>query len=342
MPKAALSKTARIVRTLSIGGATQDLFVSLPKESVHVHENRDSIVLPLGDKIRVSDVTETTGGGAANTSVGLSRLGCDAAFCGVIGSDQWGERLLATLKSEKVETCCATVVEDETSSFSIVMRAGSGERVILYESGTNAHLHDATFDKDHARSVDWIYVNRLHDQSMMIVDDLLEVLAAKPSIGLTWNPGGTQIRAGMRDPQSAMLLPSVTLLLLNREEALEFTGAADVDAAIALLLSAGVKIACVTDGARGSVASDGKVSVHCSTLQNAEIVDTTGAGDAFGTGMTWALAQGYDLPTSLRTGTINSTSVLGAVGAQAGLLTDTEIRHRLSGSSLDVHVREIL
>ena len=49
-----------------------------------------------------------------------------------------------------------------------------------------------------------------------------------------------------------------------------------------------------------------------------------GAGDAFGTGATWALLRGFDLKTMLQAGTINATSVVGVVGAAVAIMKDTE------------------
>jgi len=66
---------------------------------------------------------------------------------------------------------------------------------------------------------------------------------------------------------------------------------------------------------------------------------TCGAGDAFGTGATWALLQGFSLPEALRAGSINAASVVGTIGAQAGLLTNTDMKQRLISESL--HVDEV-
>ncbi|MBP9850606.1 MAG: carbohydrate kinase family protein, partial [Candidatus Peribacteraceae bacterium] len=103
--------------SLSIGGATYDLFLTMDESA---KKQEDNIVLAAGGKLRVKRVTETCGGGACNTAIGLSRLGISAGFCGVVGSDQWGEKLLRTMKEEGVSVTSATVVEHETSSFSII------------------------------------------------------------------------------------------------------------------------------------------------------------------------------------------------------------------------------
>jgi sugar/nucleoside kinase (ribokinase family) len=101
------------------------------------------------------------------------------------------------------------------------------------------------------------------------------------------------------------------------------------------LIEAGARVVCVTDGPHGAVATDGEALYSCPSLP-CIVTDSTGAGDAFGTAMTWALLRGKDLPTALKAGTINATSVVGSVGAQKGLLTETQIQTELSRT--DIHV----
>ncbi len=301
-------------KTLSIGGATYDLFVRLPVEA---------LPLPLGAKIRVKEVMETCGGGASNTSVGLSRLGCDACFEGVLSSDLWGEKLLKNLQAEGVDTHCVTIVEDEVSSFSIILSGESGERVILYEPGTNAHLHDVTFDKHLLDDMDWVYLNHIQEGSWVIQNDIVEMLS-EADTGLTWNPGGCQLDTGIEHEENRKVLGNTDLLLLNKEEVLKFTKTNTIDDAMRMLLDAGVRNITITDGKNGTTATDGKDTFHVDVIET-EIIDTTGAGDAFGTGVTWGLLQGMALIESVKKGSINAASVVGAIGAQTGLLTETDI-----------------
>ncbi len=326
-------------RTLSIGGATYDLFVRTGKDIVCDDCEPKSLLLPVGRKIRVQEVIETCGGGAANSSVGLARLGLETSFCGIIGSDQWGERMLQNLQKEGVDVSGATVIENETSSFSIILNTDSGERVILYSTGANAHLHDATFDKDRAGRMDWLYFNHIHEKSHVIEDDIVRILSDYPRVGMTWNPGGRQLKKGMEDPGNAALLRRTGLLLLNKEEAAVFTGKSTSEDAIRVLLKAGAMHVCITDGPHGSLASDGRTLYFCGAVEGAPVTDSTGAGDAFGTGATWAIVTGLGLPIALQAGTINATSVLGSIGAQAGLLTHTEMQNRLNQSALRVEAR---
>ncbi|MDD5041236.1 MAG: carbohydrate kinase family protein [Candidatus Peribacteraceae bacterium] len=327
-------------RTMSIGGATYDLFVRLNHDALCQEGDKNMFALPLGEKVHVDEVIETCGGGASNTSVGLARLGCAALFEGVIGSDLWGERLLKNLQKEGVDTQNALIVEGEVSSFSIILSAREGERVILYTPGANAHLHKSNFDRDIAEQMDWVYLNHIQESAHDIQEDIVEILAQKrPS--LTWNPGGRQIAAGIETEMNSRLLPFTDLLLLNVEEALAFTHASTLEAALSCLLRSGARQICVTDGRKGVTGTDGKKLYQCPCDDTVEVVDTTGAGDAFGTGVTWALLKGLPFPTALKAGTLNAAGVVGAFGAQRGLLTETQLQERLLSTRLSVTDRPL-
>jgi sugar/nucleoside kinase (ribokinase family) len=326
---------------MSIGGATYDLFVQVDHETGTMPDGRAAFTLPLGDKVPVKEVVETCGGGACNTSVGLSRLGCNASFEGIVGSDQWGERLLETMRNEGTDVRYATIVEGEVSSFSLILLAKNGERVILYEPGTNEHLHKANFDREIAGQADWVYLNHIQENSSMIQDDIVGLLTQDESPRLTWNPGGYQITEGIDSPTNLRLLKYTDVLLLNDEEALKFARADSIDQALRILLKTGAKSVCITEGKNGVTAADHTNRYHCPTLPGVKVVDTTGAGDAFGTGVSWALLQSMDFPIALKAGTMNAASVVGAIGAQKGLLTEIQMKDSLKRNDLPVDVRPL-
>jgi len=321
---------------MSIGGATYDLFVQVPHEVIRRKDGEAVFALPLGQKVRVENLQESCGGGASNTAVGLQLLGCAARFEGVIGSDQWGEKLLENFTNEGVDARCATVVEGEVTSFSIVLTGTGGERIILYEPGTNAHLHKANFDIDEVAKMDWVYLNHIQEGACVLQDDIVDVLAHEHP-RLTWNPGGCQIDSGIRKKANLRLLKYTDLLLLNKEESLAFTESKTTEEAMRKLLACGVHSLCITDGGRGVLGTDGKTLYHCPCLP-VPVVEVTGAGDAFGTGITWALLTGKDFPTALKAGTINAASVVSSVGAEHGLLTEKEMLARLASENLEVQM----
>ena len=319
---------------ISIGGAAFDVFVRAPHETVT--RNGDSFIqFPLGAKIKIESEVQSCGGGAANTSVGFSRLNLHAGFCGVIGDDEWGEGIQETLQSEGVDTATAIIVEGEISSFSIIlMDPATGERTVLYSGNVNAHLRDPVLPKEELMQSKWIFLNHLSDVSGMIMDDLCEILLT-PKTKLAWNPGGSQIKNGYDQGLEKDLLRETDLLFLNKEEALAFTRTATVEEALRTLAKAGAAITCVTDGAKGAWLSDGK-TVYVSDAVQSHVVDTTGAGDAFAVGVTWGVIAGLSLPMALKAGMINASSVVGSIGTQAGLLTEKELYDRIASIELPV------
>ena len=329
----------RGLKTMSIGGATFDLFVRTAHDLIQTENKKQAILaLHLGEKIRIQDVIQTCGGGACNTAVGFARLGMDAYVSCVLGSDQWGEALLKNFHAQHVRTDCTTIVEKEHSSFSIILSAGSGERVILYSPGTNDHLHDATFDRENARNMDWIYLNHIQEESCIIQDDIIDILTSNHALRMTWNPGGCQLDMGIREKHIHKLLEYTTILLLNQEEAYRFTKTEKIDDAFRTLCRAGPEIICITQGKNGVTATDGTKQYHCQTLPDTSIIDTTGAGDAFGTGVSFAIAQGWTLPDALKAGTLNATSVVGAFGAQAGLLSAKRLHTDITQKPLAIKI----
>lgn len=318
------------LRSLSIGGATYDLFLNLKEAK----DEKGLISFPVGGKTQITKVIETCGGGAANTSVGLARLGCSASFAGILGSDQWGEAMLKTLQKEGVNVSPATIVEGEMSSFSVILTAKEGDRSILTARGVSEHLHDVTFDEEALKNVDVVYLNHLSETSCVIEDNIAAMLENSEA-HLTWNPGGCQIEQGMDAKDKRELLTHTSLLLLNKEEALAFTHTSSVPEALDRLIEAGVKVVCVTDGKNGVTAAQGSARFHC-PVAKVTVVDTTGAGDAFGVGVTWALATGLSLQKALIAGTLNGASVVSTIGAQAGLLTQTQMVQKLDQTTLTV------
>ena len=323
------SDTNGSVDITSIGGATFDVFICAP------HTISDgNIQFPLGGKIKAKCVSESCGGGATNTAVGFSRLGMNAQFCGVMADDEWGKQIQKSLQEEGVSTDAALIVEDEVSSFSVILvDEESGKRSIIYSPNVNAHICDPIFPKDTLKESKWIFLNHLTDVSCVILDDIAEIICPK-DCNFAWNPGGSQIRDGFDAKIIKDILKYTNILFLNSDEAFKFTRTDSINDALKVGINSGVKIMCITDGANGAYISDGSKTIKAETDSSTKVVDTTGAGDAFAVGVTWAIFNGMSLSDALQAGMISSASVIQHIGTQAGLLTDTEIRNRLKDSSV--------
>jgi len=89
-------------------------------------------------------------------------------------------------------------------------------------------------------------------------------------------------------------------------------------------MNMGPKTVVVTDGSKGVyVAQKDSMFFHPSV--KVDVVDTLGAGDAFGSCFVGSIARGLSIQESLKNGIVNSAAVIGHMGAKPGLLTCEEL-----------------
>src|SRR5690606_17233255 len=89
----------------------------------------------------------------------------------------------------------------------------------------------------------------------------------------------------------------------------------------------GAKLVILTMGENGAIASNGKELVEFPTLAT-EVVDTTGAGDAFWSGLYTAIVQGFTLRDALSLGFTVSAYKLKYTGAVVDLPKLGDLKHQ--------------
>lgn len=348
-------------KIFSIGGATFDVFIKTEDHSIITLKDKkgclDWIGFDYGAKVRIEEVYETFGGGAANTSVAFSRMGLDAYFIGKVGL-QYGDRVLQNLLNEGVKVDYAKKTSRDKTGFSTILNTFEGDRTVLAYAGANRHFTHRDLPDVALKTADWIFLNHIAKENSQIPQKILKILKKNPRIKLAWNPGHEQLMQGVKKWKE--LLAHTEVLLLNKEEAALFSGvpyrlagikqddpkchvklpksflppyADDVSGIIRELIKFKVKKVVVTDGRNGAQASDGKWIYFCPIVTHKR-VDTLGAGDAFGSGFVTAVALGKNLKMALKYGTLNANAVVDYFGAQKGLLTHEQLTKQLK--SLDI------
>jgi sugar/nucleoside kinase (ribokinase family) len=137
---------------------------------------------------------------------------------------------------------------------------------------------------------------------------------------------------------------------LNREEAIKFIDypvkPTDTEVMKKMFLF-GPKIIVVTNGKEGAKAYDGHNFYHIDAFNSIRKVDATGAGDSFATGFSGKLiSEGWRgennselIVEALKWGVVNSSSVLGYVGAQKGLLNSSEIEKEAKTRRFEISIK---
>lgn len=302
------------IRVVSIGAAVQDVFLHGSVFTPQTEADGDVVQeFMLGSKNEVEKVTFSTGGGATNAAVTFARQGLHSMYMGKIGNDVAGTAVLDSLHTEGVDTALVGHAEAYGTGYSCILLAPTGERTILTYRGASSH-YDLTEADFHDVEADWMYISSL-EGNFEVLEEVFSY-AARRNIKVAINPGKKELEQAERLKH---LLPSVTILSLNKEEMTQLFPADTAETA-ALAASAVVPYAVVTDGADGVVATDRHSVVFAGMYEDVPVIDRTGAGDAFCSGFTAYIAQGAPVEQAVLFASANSTSVVGRVGAKEGIL----------------------
>lgn len=319
---------------ITIGDATKDVFIfprseemQKPLSGVQINrrlEGEKFLVLEYGEKITVEDVHYDIGGTACNVAVGVSKLGLKTGIIGCVGSDSEGENVIERLENSGVDTRYLKKKKDKKTSFSTII-SYKGERTILvYHS-----FLPIDFEIPETLNTDWLYIGPQGEEYGKMYSKVIS-FAAQKNIKIALNPGSVQIKDGKAGLSS--ILRVTKILFVNKQEAQKITNVQNfthIEELARLLKKMGPEVIVITDGKNGSSAlsDEGYVKIG---LFPGDRLDSTGAGDSFSSAFLAAYIRGEKIITCLEWGAANSASVVGKIGAQDGLLTDSIIKDKIS------------
>ncbi len=307
---------------ISIGDATLDTFVELKDASIMcAGEDKEKCLLCLSyaDKIPIISLDQQIAGNAANNAIGSARLGLNAAFYSIVGSDETGGKIKSKMKKEGVSLRYLRVDKGKSSNYSVVLNYKAERTILVYHLLREYSLPQFSLTK-------WIYYTSVGKNHIKLNNQIVS-FTKKNGTKLGYNPGTHQINRGLETMKSLLKLTEV--LFVNKQEAESLVGKhAGVKPLLSTLYKYGPKAVVITDGSRGSYACDGK-EFWAMGVFPIKVVEMTGAGDAFSTGFMASLVSGNSIQDALRWGTANSASVITKVGPQAGLLKKSEMKQWL-------------
>jgi len=359
-------------KILTIGGATQDVFLSFGKTdfmSLIKHDAVSSyLMFESGEKLEVDGLNLLTGGGSTNSATSFKRLGFDSAsFCN-LGKDCYGNAVLEDLQKEGIDTSFVNLTDEHNTGVSFILNTPRGDRTILAYRGANGFLSLEKLTVNAIKKCKQLYITSLSNDSAKLLPEISKI-AKQANVPIAINPGISQLAKGMRTLRES--LKYIDILILNSSEAQTFMLALveldeeykkvlesnpsqnpcsintqDEDpylmhAPIAYenfyfrlsrffkeALDLGPKIVVVTNGCNGVYVATDKDNVLFHPSIKTKVTCTVGAGDAFGSCFVASLLLGDSVEQALKNGMINSSSVLGSLGAKAGLLGLEELRSR--------------
>lgn len=263
-------------------------------------------------------VTELAGGSAANTAVGLTSLGGRAAFIGRIGNDEFGRIFKHDITGIGVSfTAPNSTLSGKETSRSLVLVTPDGNRTMLTLLGCSADFHQGLLDPTVIEDARFVLLEGyLFDQPEAKVALSRAVAIAKRAgrrVALTLSDDACVNRH--RAEFFALIRSGIDLLIANEREIKALFESSQFDTIISL---AGRLVAtcALTCSGRGSVVISRGEAMIVPAEQLKRIVDTTGAGDLYASGLIFGLARGMDIRASGRLASFAAAEIIGQIGAR--------------------------
>ena len=247
----------------------------------------------------ITSETDTPGGSAANTIVGLARLGCSTSIIGKIAEDDEGDLIEYNLAVNGVYTNNLIYSESGSTGKCIGFVDKNGERCLYISPGVNDDIKIGEINPLNIMRCKIMHYTSFVGDSFNTQIELLEKLSKETL--LSFDPGMLYVEKGFDELKP--ILERTDILLINESE-LRLLCNNDYDDLKELtlgLLDLGIDTVVVKQGSKGVFAINNSQECFVEAYE-CEVVDTTGAGDSFNSGFLYSFLKGYDLEKSCRIG----------------------------------------
>lgn len=324
---------------ICFGSATIDNFIDT-FDRKHLTEAQKKmrykhmISYSTGDKILIREMNTSIGGGGTNTALTFKRFNHTTAYCGAIGNDSNALIIKDYLKKQGIDFVGHTV--EDNSGYSVILDSIEHDRTILTYKGSNDKLSLKKLDLEKFSGAKLFYFSSLLNGSFETQKKILQ-LAEQYHIKVAFNPSSYQACQGHEALKD--VLSKTNYLILNKEEAQDLAKTENPHHRELLILLkkylAKESTVIITDGKSGAYAYDGFKAYHI--IPNPlQVVESTGAGDAFASGFMSGILHGKAMQESLQLAMANSQSVIMHKGAKEKILTYEEAQDSVKKNKFKV------
>ncbi|MGF1471175.1 MAG: ribokinase [Rubrobacteraceae bacterium] len=274
-----------------------------------------------GETVTDARLSQHNGGKGANQAAAAAFLGASVAMLGRVGDDHLGGPLVEALERKGIDTTLVESVENESTGAAFITVTPDGENAITVAPGANRRVRPEDVDAVSEAIGEARLLVAQMEVSAETVSRVVEIAEAN----------GTRALVNLAPPMelSEEILEKLDPLVVNEHEAAFLLGdtVEGVDGALSAgpdLLGLGPRSAVITLGADGAVYVEGDSTEHVPAPE-VEVVDTTGAGDAFVGALAVKLSDGNSLKEAVSYAVRAGAAAVTKEGAQGALPTPETI-----------------
>jgi sugar/nucleoside kinase (ribokinase family) len=265
---------------------------------------------------RYSAKKHTGGGSAANTMVALAQFGGSAFYSCKVADDEIGSFYMHDLHKVGVVTNLGSQKHDGITGQCLVMITPDAERTMTTFLGITQDLSVAELDAESLASSDYLYIEGYLVSSNTGKKAAIEArrIAREAGVKVSITLSDPAMVDNFKDGFLEIFDGQVDLLFCNREEALMWTAARDIQEAAEILTKDAAKFA-ITLGGEGSLIYDGQ-EFSMIAPQPTQAIDTNGAGDMFAGAFLYGITHGYSFVDAAQLANKSAASLISKFGAR--------------------------
>jgi len=298
-------------KLLVIGSLNMDLVVDVSR------------MPKVGETILGFGFKMVPGGKGANQAFASAKLGGETYMLGNVGMDEYGERLVDSLKSIGVNTDGIEKQSGIHTGLAFIYVNSDGDNSIVVVPGANSICSKEYID---------MHKRLILDCDIIILQFEIPIDTVSYILEITKNMNKTIILNPAPAPDSLPenLLNGIDIITPNESELQRLTGMKvntieEIKKAANALLSKGVKTVIVTWGSNGAVWVTKDKCIHYSAA-DVNAVDTTAAGDSFTAAIAVALSEGKGLDEAIKFANKVAAIVVTREGAQTSIPGRDEVK----------------
>jgi sugar/nucleoside kinase (ribokinase family) len=258
---------------------------------------------------------EVSGGSAANTIVGVASLGGKAAYVGKVRDDQLGEVFMHDIRAAGVEYQLSAATDGPPTARCLILVTPDAQRSMNTFLGASTGLTADDIDEDQIAAAKITYLEGYLFDPPAAKEAFYKAASiahkAGRKVSLTLSDGFCVDRH--RDAFRELVESEVDILFANESEIKSLYQVETFDEALQQVRKH-TSIAALTRSEKGSVVVAGDEIHVIDPVKVGGIVDSTGAGDLYAAGFLYGTAQGWDLVTCGRLGSLAAGEVISHMG----------------------------
>ncbi|MCK4380675.1 MAG: carbohydrate kinase family protein [Candidatus Lokiarchaeota archaeon] len=285
------------------------------------------------DEVFVSNFQLLSGGAAANTAYACARLGLKTAFIGKLGyKDEFGIKIIKDFKEVSLDTTLIKYSKEHGTGSAYVAINKEGDRRIYAFSGAANLLTTNDINSEDLLKTKTIFLSSLRNLESF---RKAAKIAKRNNIPVILNPGMLIIEQGFDSIKNLFAL--VEILIISKREFQNLFNLENnklneqiIEGKAKILFKLGIKVIILTMGKKGAIILNSEKSELIKPIKVEQVVDTTGAGDAFSAGFMYGFIRNFsykfeDLKYNVIIGNTIAGKCIQELGARNGIPTTDEL-----------------